>query len=298
MTEKCPYCGAAVPAQDEGEAKCPVCGETPSAAPPPISGQPTPVPPDALAAPMAPTAGPDQGSFSLPPSGDTSASGSQYQAPPRVSHAQPSAPPPDYSRYSLAWEGDDPFLKGLWRTIWQVLLHPVNSFRAPALPGQAWAMAFGLILGVFGIAMQVLWSKVFNKPDMIPLPAFWWLVLSPLIILAALYVNAAIIHLGLIMVGGAKRGFTATLRVIGYSEAAAIFYLVPFLGMAVGGIWGLVIIIGGLSGAHGISGWRVVWAYVLLFIIFAAIMAIIVLIVGTGMVLGLLGQLGGKGSML
>jgi hypothetical protein len=159
-------------------------------------------------------------------------------------------------------------------------------------------MAFGLILGVFGIAMQVLWSKVFNKPDMIPLPAFWWLVLSPLIILAALYVNAAIIHLGLIMVGGAKRGFTATLRVIGYSEAAAIFYLVPFLGMAVGGIWGLVIIIGGLSGAHGISGWRVVWAYVLLFIIFAAIMAIIVLIVGTGMVLGLLGQLGGKGSML
>lgn len=304
MTDKCPCCGAEMPIQEEGEAKCPVCGEKPSAAPPPIYGQPTTVPPapfdapTAPAAPMAPTVELDQDGFSLPPSGDAGPQGSQYQAPPSSSQAQAPVPPPDYSRFSLAWEGDDSILKGLWRTIWQMLLHPVNSFRAPALPGQAWALAFGIILGTFGMAMQVLWSKVFNKPDMIPLPALWWLVLSPLIILAALYVNAAITHLGLIMVGGAKRGFTATLRVIGYSEAAAIFYLVPFLGMAVGGIWGLVIIIGGLAGAHGISGWRVVWAYVLLFVIFLAIIAIMMLILGTGMVLGLLGQMGVKGNML
>jgi len=288
MTDKCTCCGAEMPAQEEGEAKCPVCGETPSAASPQPPAYEPPSPADQTG----------QTEFSAPPSGDAVGPGDGYQAPPRMPQTQPAAPPPNYSRFSLDWESDATLLMGLWRTIWQVLLHPVNSFRAPALPGQAWALAFGLILGTFGMAMQVLWSKVFHKPDMIPLPAIWWLILSPLLILAGLYFNAVIAHLGLIMVGGAKRGFAATLRVIGYSEAAAIFYLVPFLGMVVGGIWGLVIIIGGLAGAHNISGWRVVWAYVLLFIIFAAILAIIVLILGTGMVLGLLGQLGAKGRVL
>lgn len=273
-----------MPAQAEGGAQCPVCGETPSAA------EPSTAPPLPQKQPGAPEG------FSLPPTEEGDAR--QGYTSPGTPPARPAAPPPDYARFSLAWEGDDPLLKGLWRTIWQVLLHPVNSFRAPGLPGQAWALAFGLILGTFGMALQVLWSKVFDKPDMIPLPALWWLVLSPLLILAGLYLNAAITHLGLIMVGGAKRGFTATMRVVGYSEAAAVFYLVPFLGMAVGGIWGLVILIGGLAGAHGISGWRVVWAYVLLFIIFVAIVVIITLIVGTGIVLGLLGQLGAKGRVL
>lgn len=297
MTDKCPYCGAEMPAQPGGETKCPVCGEAPSAvASAPETGIPYDQPSSPTPTPGSPQAEPS--GFSLPPGDESAPFGDQYQAPAGGAPAQPFAPPPDYSRFSLAWEGDAPLLKGLWRTIWQVLLHPVNSFRATALPGQAWAVAFGLILGTFGMATQVLWSRVFHKPDMIPLPALWWLILSPLFILAGLYINAAITHLGLIMVGGAKRGFSATLRVVGYSEAAAIFYAVPFLGMAVGGIWGLVILIGGLAGAHGISGWRVVWAYVLLFIIFAAILAIIVLILGTGMVLGILGQLGAKGRVL
>ena len=285
MTDKCPYCGAEMPAQEEGEAKCPVCGETPlasAASPPPLSYEQTS----------------RHKGFSLPPSGDAAATGEQYQAPPGTSTAGPSAPPPDYSRFSLAWEGDDSILKGLWRTIWQVLLHPVNSFRAPALPGQAWALAFGLIMGVFGMAMQTLWSKVLGKPDMIPMSTFWWLVLSPLIVLVTLYVNTAIINLGLLMVGGAKRGFTSTFRVMGYSQAAAIFYLVPYLGMAVGGVWGLVIFIGGLAGAHGISGWRVVLALVLIFVIVIAICVILALTLGTGIFLGLLAQMSAKGSML
>ena len=304
MTNKCPYCGAEMPAQLEGGAICPVCGETQAATPPPETpppsyqpqaaplsgGQPEPAPP---APPMDPPTGPS--AYSPPPSG---AADDQFQAPPAPPRVQPPADALAYAKYSPAWEGDDPIIKGLWRTIWSMLLHPVNSFRAPALPGQAWALSFGLILGVFGMAMQALWSRVFNQPDMIPLSALWWLLLSPLAVLAGLYLNAGLTHLGLIMVGGAKRGFTASLRVVGYSEAAAIFYVVPFVGMAVAGVWGLVILIGGLAGAHGISGWRVGWAYVLLLIIFAAIIAIIVLIVGTGMVLGLLGHLAGKGSML
>jgi hypothetical protein len=300
MTDKCPYCGAEVPAEPEGEAKCPVCGEAPPVAgAAPETGIPYEQPPSTTPTPVTPSSPQSEPSgFSLPPAGESTPSGDQYQPPAGGAPAQPFTPPPNYARFNLAWESDASLLRGLWRTIWQVLLHPVNSFRAPALPGQAWAVAFGLILGTFGMAMQVLWSRVFHKPDMIPLPALWWLLLSPLVILAGLYVNAAISHLGLIMVGGAKRGFSATLRVIGYSEASAIFYTVPFLGMAVGGIWGLVILIGGLAGAHGISGWRVVWAYVLLFIIFAAIVAIIVLILGAGMVLGILGHLGAKGRVL
>lgn len=318
MTDKCPHCGAEIESQAEGEARCPVCGEiqapeAPRPAPsaqPPLPNQPQAAPaipgeqpePASTPSPEPPTEQAGQNGFTLPPSGAEGPQSDKYQFPHQAQTGgtppQPSAPPEDLTSYSPAWEGDAPLLKGLWRTIWSVLLHPVKSFRAPALPGHAWALSFGLILGTFGMALQVLWSRVFNQPDMIPLPPLWWLLLSPLVILAAIYLNAGIAHLGLIMVGGARRGFSATLRVIGYSEAAAIFYLVPFLGMAVGGVWELVVLIGGLAGAHGISGWRVVWAYALLLIIFAAIVAIVVLILGTGMVLGLLGHFAGKGSML
>jgi uncharacterized Zn finger protein (UPF0148 family) len=308
MTNKCPHCGAEMPDQLEGEARCPVCGETQAAAAAPDQEAP-PAPPAQDTPPLQETSAPPeppieqteqakQAGFSLPPSGEATAQSQQYQAPASEAQPWPSAPVEDLSSFSPAWEGDDPLIKGLWRTIWQVLLHPVKSFRAPALPGHAWAVSFGLILGTFGAAMQVLWSRVFDQPGMIPLPAFWWLILSPLMVLVTIYVNAGIIHLGLIMVGGAKNRFRSTLRVMGYSQAPALFYVVPFVGMAVGGIWGLVVIIGGLAGAHGISGWRVVWACVLLFIIFAAIITIIVLIVGTGMVLGILGHMAGKGSML
>lgn len=322
MTDKCPHCGAEIKDQAGVEAQCPVCGEiqAPEAPRPAPSAQPpltdqaqaapaipgdqpetTPTPSDtpALQEPLAtPADQTGQNGFTLPPAGTAGTQGDQYQAPHSAAQPQAAAPSEDLTSYSPAWEGDATLFKGLWRTIWSVLLHPVKSFRAPALPGHAWALSFGLILGTFGMALQALWSRVFNQPDMIPLPPLWWLILSPLVILAAIYFNAGIAHLGLIMVGGAKRGFSATLRVVGYSEAAAIFYLVPFLGMAVGGVWELVVLIGGLAGAHDISGWRVVWAYALLFIIFAAIVAIVVLILGTGMVLGLLGHFAGKGSML
>jgi hypothetical protein len=302
MTDKCPYCGAEMPAQLEGEAMCPVCGETQAATPPPAYEAPPTPPASDIPPSQAPPATPKEqttpNGYNLPPLGPNAQAGDQYQAPPAPPQAQQPVGSADYAGYSPAWEGDDPIFKGLWRTIWSVLLHPVKSFRAPALPGHAWALSFGLIMGTIGAAMQVLWARVFDQPGMIPLPAMWWLILSPLMVLVTIYFNAGISHLGLIMVGGAKNGFTASLRVIGYSQAPAIFYVVPFVGMAVGFIWGIVILIGGLAGAHGISGWRVVWAYVLLFIIFAAITAIIVLIVGTGMVLGILGHLAGKGAML
>jgi len=266
MNGNCTYCGAELVGREEGQAECPVCGEKPRE--------------QAWEQPAA------EAAFTLPPSPETGSSG---DAPTAVAAGgqEPEA-------FTLAWEGEGPLLKNLWRTTWQVLLHPVKSFRGPARPGQAWALAYALIMGTLGSALQALWSQVLDKPEWVALPAMWGLILAPLIVLASVYVSAAFTHLGLLMVGGAKRGFTATMRVVGYAYAPAIFFLAPFVGMVVGGVWTLVIYIGGLAGAHGVSGWRVVWAYLLLLLILLAIISIIALLAGAGLMLGVLAQMMGK----
>ncbi len=275
MSEVCPYCGTHL-GQTPTPGTCPTCGQEVAPA-----GQE-----------VAPA------SQEVAPAGQGEAPAGQGEAPP----SPPPPPPPQQGARAcegdawlrqhleeqsgsppefLAWEQDQGnWLAKLWNTTWQVLLHPVRAFRGPARPGQAWAVSYALLLGTFGNAMQALWAQALDMPDLVPLPAVWWLILAPLVTLAGLYLSAAYIHLGLIMVGGAKQGFAATLRVSGYACAFYIFYLVPLLGMMVGGIWGIVVVIGGLAGAHGINGWRVVWAYVLMGFLVTALVVVFVLLMG------------------
>jgi hypothetical protein len=91
-----------------------------------------------------------------------------------------------------------------------------------------------------------------------------------------LLIGSGIIHLCLMMVGGARQPYEATLRVLGYAQGStAWLQVIPFLGPLVGGIWALVIEVIGLAQAHEIPTSKALLA-VLLPIGFCCVLAVAV----------------------
>lgn len=69
----------------------------------------------------------------------------------------------------------------------------------------------------------------------------------------SMLIESLMIHLGLIIAGGAKKGYEATLRVTCYSLGPNIFHVVPFVGNIVSPIWVLVLTVIGLKTVHNLS---------------------------------------------
>lgn len=68
------------------------------------------------------------------------------------------------------------------------------------------------------------------------------------------FVGAGINHLCLMLVGGANRPFSATMKAYCYSSgAASAFLLIPVCGGIVGGVWSIVCNVIGLAELHGIG---------------------------------------------
>jgi hypothetical protein len=95
-------------------------------------------------------------------------------------------------------------------------------------------------------------------------PSLSSLVIIPLISVVGFFVNAALFHLALMIVGGNKQGFTATLRALAFAQGPALFNVLPFCGSAIGGIWTLVLNVMGLSALHRVGVGRVIGAYAVL----------------------------------
>src|SRR5205085_1767238 len=76
---------------------------------------------------------------------------------------------------------------------------------------------------------------------------------APFAILISVFVGAGVVHLLLMLFGGAKRGFEATLRVRCYCEAAAVLNILPFCGVFLQMALLVVLLVIGLSAAHGTS---------------------------------------------
>ena len=89
------------------------------------------------------------------------------------------------------------------------------------------------------------------------------IVLGPLFILVGLFLGAGILHLGLLLVGGAQRGFEATLHTVCYSQATAVVQLVPLCGGVIAAVWTIVLYVIGLSRAHQITVGKSVLAVLL-----------------------------------
>lgn len=110
------------------------------------------------------------------------------------------------------------------------------------------------------------------------------LILFPIALTVGLFIGGAIIHLCLVLVGGAKRGYETTLRVLCFSVGSTYpLMIVPVCGGAIAGIWCLVVECVGLARAHETSTGKAV----------LAVLLPVVVCCGAGFVFGLMfGTLG------
>ena len=191
-------------------------------------------------------------------------------------------PPPGYPPGRMApggstpWERRDQlgFFNALVETTRQVLSGPADFFRAMPLAGGLGApMLYAVIVGYVGLVASTIYNTVFRSllgtslsrmggsSELERFAPFLQggaglvvnLLFGPVFILIGLFIGSGIIHLMLMIIGGAERGFEATFRVAAYSEAAALFNIIPLCGGLIGGVYTLVLLIIGVSEAQGIS---------------------------------------------
>jgi hypothetical protein len=135
-----------------------------------------------------------------------------------------------------------------------------------ALAGGAVATLFGLIGNASSLAVleQMMGKMPAEEAALLRkiLPFFGGgmaalqFVILPIWILLRMFLGAAIVHVVLLMFGGAKRGFNATLTVVAFSMGVHLLAAVPLCGGIVAGVWQLVLLVLGLAAIHRTDVWK------------------------------------------
>jgi hypothetical protein len=164
------------------------------------------------------------------------------------------------------------WLTGLFETWKQTLVTP-QAFWASVKPNGSWtdALIYGWIISVLGVVVSApfqavglgrMWLKpaleqlgslppearsaVRNALEASGGASFVWPILTyPLWLL----IGAALLHLFCMLFGAGKNGYFATLRVVAYAGATSIFVGIPCFG-ALAGLYGVVLVILGISGVQ------------------------------------------------
>ena len=108
-----------------------------------------------------------------------------------------------------------------------------------------------------------------------------FIVLIPLFIVIGLFIGGAIVHLCLMIVGGANQSFETTFRVIAFSQGSTgPLQMIPICGGLIAGVWALVCNCIGLARAHETDTGRAVLAVFLPLIVCCGGVLLIVLMFG------------------
>ncbi len=180
-------------------------------------------------------------------------------------------------RQKTPWEDREArgFFSGLFRTLSDALFRPTECFRAmPVTGGLTDPLLYALIVGMIGLMFSYLW-QILTKGAMqsmmgMPPEAGHFLFqgigmaalafLSPLLLIAGLFVSAGVLHVCLMLVKGSRSGFEGTFRVVSYGYSANVFWAIPFCGGLLAGVWAIVLYIIGLREAHQTTGGKAAFA--------------------------------------
>lgn len=186
---------------------------------------------------------------------------------------EPALPVPATST-GLPWENraEAGFLPALFETVRMVLLEPKAAFAAMKQTGGFGAPLFFFVLlatigGVAGMFYQVVLSSLeaAASPEQKAVAAAlsstvaigFGIMVLPLLLAAMAFVSAGLVHLSLMIVGGARRPFEATFRVACYAGGStAVLQLLPVCGAVASSVWNFICMAIGLSEVHGISKTR------------------------------------------
>jgi len=185
---------------------------------------------------------------------------------PPLQAALASVPGTPTPRSGLPW--DERQSKGLLNafieTLQIVLLRPIDAFTAMKREGGLGEpLLYAVIGGTFGGVFAVTYNFVLRSFSPFAdrqgalahlFAGMGWillLILTPLFVVIGMFIASAILHLCLMIVGGAKQSFETTFRVICFAEGSASPLLViPFCGGLICGIWKIVLYCIGLALSH------------------------------------------------
>ncbi len=198
----------------------------------------------------------------------------------------------------LPWErrAELGFVKAWFDTVSLLITKPSEAF-AMMRPegGMLDPLLFGLIGGCAGSIVSILFQGLFQSIpgfssrndafDMFGL-GHWALiliyaVLSPLLVIFGLFLGSGILHLCLMLVGGANRSFETTFRVVCFSSGAAnLFSMIPMCGGIIAAVYNVVLECIGLSRAHQTTTGKAVLAIFLPIIVCCGVCLLLGIVAG------------------
>ena len=222
--------------------------------------------------------------------------------PPQPQPTSPGSLPPitaTGARSGLPW--DDRQQKGFFtafiETLQMVLTRPAEAFTVMKREGGfGEPLIYAVIGGSVGAIVSFLFSLLFHSFGMFtdqrnPLGAMagmgigsiGFIILAPLAIVIVLFIAAGIVHLCLMIVGGANQPFETTFRVLAFTQGSTgVLQLIPVCGGVIAAVWGIVVNCIGLARAHETDTGRAVLAVMLPVIVCCGGGLILAMMVGFG----------------
>lgn len=156
------------------------------------------------------------------------------------------------------------FLKAFCDTVQLVLLKPGEAFsRMKTEGGLLEPLIYALIGGSVGFIFYLLFSMLMSSLGVMAdrnalaglmglgIGTIFVILFMPLFLALGLFIGAGILHLCLMLLGGAKRSYEATFRVMCFASGSAYpIMIVPICGGFISAIWCIVLECIGLTKAH------------------------------------------------
>ena len=202
-------------------------------------------------------------------------------------------------RSGLPW--DDRQQRGILRaffdTLIMVLTRPAEAFTVMKREGGvSEPLIYAIIGGSVGGVIYFLYSFLLSSAQLLGshenpimhmmgggIRPLFFIILVPLVVAISAFISSAILHLCLMIVGGAKQPFETTFRVVCFAGGSANPLLViPICGGLIGGIWKIVLCCIGLARAHETDTGRAVLAVALPLIVCCGGALVLGMMVGLG----------------
>ena len=237
----------------------------------------------AAAAPAAAAAAPAPGPTTPPP----------QITPPVASAAAATADPGS----GLPWEHRQQLglVKAFVDTVILVLTKPAEAFTLMKREGDLIEPAiYAAIGGSLGIIVSTLIRLPFHAMGFMGnrdsafsgmfgsgIGLIFGLILSPILVTIGMFIGSGLIHLSLMLLGGAKKPYETTFRVVCFSFGSAnVIAIVPFCGGLIASVYNIVLNCMGIARAHEIDTGKAVMAVLLPLVVCCVAAGLLGLVIG------------------
>jgi hypothetical protein len=197
----------------------------------------------------------------------------------------------------LPWEHREQLgiFKAYFDTVSMVLTKPGEAFAMMKTEGDMMGpMLFALIGGSAGMIVSFLLQIALQSIGVMGsgqnaianvfgmgIGILLFIVLVPVMMIAGMFLGSGILHLCLMIVGGAKKPFETTFRVVCFSSGSTyLLSMIPFCGGMIAGVWNIVLECIGLARAHETDTGKAVMAVLLPIIVCCGGALLIVILMG------------------